>query len=1729
MSKQVEPGRSTNPLERASGLREAYRSYLCSSLPISDEGVDEERRRLLEKEGVLFREPLVELIPEYPLGETLPALSARLGLSPEIGAFAARGLFPAEQRLYHHQAEAFEAVMVASKHLCVTTGTGSGKTECFLLPLVARLVDESRHWNDHGREPAVRALVLYPLNALAEDQMVRLRRALDSDEARGWLDQHRPGHRFTFGRYTGRTPIPGRPDSATKKRELEERRKELERLAKRGSRERPASPRMDAGSAERWDRWSMQERPPDILVTNYSMLNIMLMRAIEAGIFDRTRAWLEGDPWRRGESERPSRLFHLVVDELHGYRGTPGTEVALLLRLLLHRLGLAPDSDQVRFLASSASIEGSSEPFRKFLGDFFGVRPDRFAVITDPSENDPPESVDLTAARPALEAWSRGEAAEREVIEGLAPGSLDPLPIVLGATVVPALRRVAGRPSSVGTLARRLFGDESATEAVGGLLGLVAQTAGKGLARVRCHLFFRHLQGLWACSNPVCSEKPAGADRPFGRLFSRPRPVCDCGSRVLDLLVCRHCGELLLGGFRSKVDGRDYLVHDQPLLEWDDLGADPLRREFASYAVYWPESGDQPLRTAWTRKEVECRWQRARFDPWAGRLEVTRAGAGWALQMKGKGADTADAFPHYCPRCDAGNPSLTLPPVGRHATGFQRAVQMIGSEVMRLLEPQDRRLIVFTDSRQDAAKLAGGVELDHYRDLVRQLVIDALDAVKSQRLAALRVAADTEELSAEERMAFEALRRANPELASVVMASSRPWATSSDREKVRRIRAEIDGPYPVAEITGLVWRRLLDLGCNPAGPGGRSQKDGGVGWVELFEMQEGGSLYEKDSGLLGPEEDHFLQRLKSECECEVGLALFTHRRRSFEALGIGYVTFDPHAGRDLDPELGHLVRVALRLMGEVRRLKGWSERWGLGWQSTSLPKSLDRYLRKLGRDRERIKEVKDEILERLGGAGLIAGPEDVRLRESKLWLMPASDREWTCRRCQAKHLHPGGGLCTSCYEPELEERAIRRGADFLLDRATSGLPPFPMRCEELTGQTTTEDALNRQRWFQPPAQDEARAVHERVDLLSVTTTMEMGVDIGSLSAVLLGNVPPGRANYQQRVGRAGRSDRPIALAITVARGRSHDETHFAEPGPITGASPPVPYVDLGRNEIVRRIVAKELLRRAFAMLDPGEGGGGESVHGAFGLAEEWPAHRDQVAAWLRGHPEEVEAVARALVTEEERVQALAGYAEHELLAVVDKATALESPHRQAELSERLANAGVLPMFGFPTRVRSLWARRPRRLGEDAVAQRPIERALTEFAPGSEVVKDKQVYKATGLVTFRSQQGRLVAADGRGTERTLAFCRSCGAIREEPAQVELSPADAPPCSCGGSRRLLRTWEPEGFFAGEVRDYNGVFEWRPRRVRVHVDHDLVAERLPGTSLLARSGRCRAWSLNDNQSAGFCFRRKRNPELREELWITGDPTATKRSAERPVGLATLRPTDALVLRFAAPSPAWSLDPLASPAARAAFLSFGYLLRRAATVGLDIDAEEVEVGLRVVGSGEGGARTGELAFTDALENGAGYCRHWGERFREIALDPLRSGRLFERLFAAGSAHAAECDTSCSDCLRDYRSSHLHPLLDWRLGLDLADLASDPDGAHRPGLSGDRWRPVAERAARSLAKLTRGEARETEEGWEVARGRGGAVRLVHPLSHAGGSGLEVSVFDLLRRPGWVLARLPSE
>ena len=395
-----------DPFRIFDNLREAYLRYLDSPFRLRYRALMEERRQLLDQDRQLYRRPLFEPVVPYEVSTSaIHAAARQVGASTDVADYvASSGLFPAKRTLFQHQLDAW----AASKNgdpVVVTTGTGSGKTECYLLPVFAYLVEESAGWrapakrspkalwwshrgerrnpqrsHDTGRPKALRALFLYPLNALIEDQLARIRRACDSKEAQDWLDANRSGNRFWFGRYTGATPVSGEQTNNNKRQELRRRLRDMhdewdqaQRSATTTGNEEILSYFQDPEGSEMWSRWDMQGDPPDILITNYSMLNIMLMRSLESPIFEQTKRWLAED--------RERNVFHLVVDELHTYRGTPGTEVGYLLRTLLYRLGLTPESPQLRLISTSASMDANDPGSLEYLEQFFGRDAGSFRII----------------------------------------------------------------------------------------------------------------------------------------------------------------------------------------------------------------------------------------------------------------------------------------------------------------------------------------------------------------------------------------------------------------------------------------------------------------------------------------------------------------------------------------------------------------------------------------------------------------------------------------------------------------------------------------------------------------------------------------------------------------------------------------------------------------------------------------------------------------------------------------------------------------------------------------------------------------------------------------------------------------------------------------------------------------------------------------------------------------------------------------------------------------------------------------------------------------------------------------------------------------------------------------------------------------------------------------------------------------------------------------------------
>jgi DEAD/DEAH box helicase domain-containing protein len=1730
-------------------LKEFFVMYYESPFALRQKRLSDERRQLLEVEGEIYREPYVEMVPPYrSSGQTLAEAAENLGLSPDFAEFAGAGLFPPERKLYEHQLRALESSS-RRRHAIITAGTGSGKTESFLLPVIASLVEESRTWplpgvcsagwrwwesgntrvpqREHERRPAaIRTLILYPMNALVEDQMQRLREALDGPQAKEWLgsSRGRGGNRFYFGRYTGRSPVSGREENSSKRRQLRGYLEDMDRTARIvGSDPDRRYFFPQPGGAEMLTRWDMQDHPPDILITNYSMLNVMLMRGIEQRMFQTTKRWLQEDP---------NHVFTLVVDELHMYRGTQGTEVALLLRNLLERLGLTSRPEQVRFIAASASVTGDKG--RGYVSEFFGTPPEGFDIIPGrhqlPQDAQGPVSAEhaeafgsfrrdvahdgfeRAAAKLARTLDPSGLAEKNGDVRSALAGSLQ------GSNSVTALIDGCSdggkhelRAQHFPDLACAVFteaDEDEGQEALAGLLAALAgavpdgESSGTSLLPVRIHYFFRNVQGLWACSNPECSgvdPQFRSRDRRIGKLYSRPQIRCQhegCGARVLDLLYCQICGEVFLGGYTHPDPG---VPHTWTLFpEFPNLEELPdtatLDRKLGNYALYWP-NWEEPADEDWTRSGFHFSFSKAVFDPFVARLSVRTPGYnGWVFRARDTRGDqdagTLPPLPIKCPHCGVnreGDTDLpvadenrTRSPIRWQRTGFEKINQVLADCLMRQMPSEKfRKLVLFSDSRQDAAKLSAGLEKSHYLDLGRQLATQAPLASGAEVELYVR-SEEAADLTAEERAAAEAWEEENPLDALAITRSLAGRATPEQERRAAEARARVGAPVSLVRIRDTVERALLAIGTNPAGPDPNIQmfKEAGAWtrWTTLYEFG-GERARRKQWGELSEEARSHLERLDNSLLDNLMSVFFAGMRRDIESLGLAVCTYDPKFDiapfcEGLDAKLvSGVCEGTLRILGSRFRFAGRRS-------TMTAPGYLKRYWEAAAERAGTCSEALDRAVRSvLEGSGAVEG---FLLQPPKLYLRAPTDIGFRCPRCRRLHLHPGGGICTGtdCLGHLLLDDAetLTRNGEFsdyyeFLARDENA---FRLHCEELTGQTNRDDSLARQRLFQgiSLAEKGEFLLTDETDLLSVTTTMEAGVDIGSLLAVMMSNMPPMRFNYQQRVGRAGRRGAGVAAALTVCRGRSHDDFYFQRADRITSDPPPQPYLDLRRREIVQRALNAEALRRAFADYYRGSGlptrDAGDNVHGQFGLAADWPGRAAYIRKWLRDNRGQIEAVRDALLKQAPReimdmAETLVDFAVYELPAEIDK-IAMDPNRTQDELSELLANRGLLPMFGFPTRVRYLFHRRPAGANpwppERGTVDRDLDIAVSQFAPGSETVKDKAVHTAVGVASF-SPAGNILESDLNplGDPIVVGMCGACQALDTD---LPLSdPHVCPTCHDNTGRyRRARLSEPLGFRTDFTsgRPFSGRFEWSARATRAKMSASGARDWKYVRHARIWADQSRVYAINDNNGDDFGFRRADDGDgwVVPEAFSSGSrvPPLDVHAGEDRRALASITTTDVLLagLERGRIMPGLDLTPLRA-SARAAWYSFGFFLRSAAAKLLDVDPGEFRAGLRT--ADYGGNLEAEVFLSDFLENGAGYSTHLG---RPEVFEELLEYMLGRYSLASHGDRGDPCDSACYDCLKDYANMAYHGLLDWRLAFDMTLLAAGQD----IGLSG-HWSGMAE------------------------------------------------------------------
>lgn len=1733
------------PLSLKDDLLSTYLRYVDTAFWLRDDRLMEERRSILSSPGNLTTDTYLEPVLPYPSTEEMEMVVDESGISAMVGSLVGSALFGSftedgsPVRLRSHQADAirhhFRPGKSEGRNVVVTSGTGSGKTESFLLPVLLRLVQEAISWDTQPatqipwwmaegkpdftpirsletRSAAVRTIIIYPTNALVEDQMTRLRRAIRK------IGQALPARPLWFGRYTGMTlgatrGPQGRDSLEEVRNDLRDITNEFSRLSGRQS-EEDLTQFPDPTLHELMTRWDMTATAPDILVTNYSMLNTILMREHEESIFSQTRGWL---------SESDEHVFTVVIDELHLYRGTQGSEVALIVRNLLNRLGLEPDSPQVRFIATSASL-GSDDSSLEYLENFFGVDRNSFFVTSGKPVEVPP-----------LRKMNR-----QSVIDG--NHGLTPAELTVNITAACKDERTEKyKATSAPDIAERLFG-----EIDDGLLGLrkvlqelASETKIERGIPIRGHQFVRTMRGMWACSNPSCEgvEEDHREERAIGKLFGAPLVACDsCGSRVLELLYCFSCGDVSLGGFIVDQGLAENHEPEGPVVGSANVGlvnvnAPPIfGRKYSEYVWYWPSIKISGNRSVWRKKHpvsnktVTFSFKPVNLDYATGLITQSLIEpTGSVLSISGLDeGQVAPALPDRCPRCDQRGYNtndkifrgIVRTPIRAHTSGAGQSTELYLSQLMRSMgeSSNESRTIVFSDSRDDAARTAAGVALNHYRDVVRQLVQQILSEEQLTIREILGIVVEKGEVSlgSSEKVRWQEFQMKNPQIQQLAFKKHFAEATMT-HEETRQFDDALAGE---AESQGFTWptlvaevaSRMVALGIQLGGPGkSKSKNQDGSDWWTAFPPPS------ENAWLEIPFEQRFSQQSmhKGYLTFELAKSVFGRASRDLESLGVGYFTVP----RPTENPFGtdhQSNELAQQVLDSVVRILGVRFRWADGDAAKAMttPSSVGGYLRKVAEVHSlSFEELVSWVEKSLTVNGVM---EDWLLKlssfSSPMAITKCSEDVWVCGLCSFLHAHGSAGVCANsgCNSNLLTRSSrpdLQNSRDYYAWLARQN--PRRMATAELTGQTKPlSEQRRRARVFKGillPEPEENRYTTP-LDILSVTTTMEVGVDIGSLRSTMMANMPPQRFNYQQRVGRAGRLGQVFSFAVTVCRDRSHDDDYFANPWRMTGDEPPQPFLDLARPRIVRRVIASELLRRAF--LGTGAEWRSESNHGTFGTVEQWPEFRSHVQAWLES-PENTDPVAR-------RLSAYTGLSEDEVQSIVNWVTdgglveEIENTIQKDagmidELSLLLATYGLLPMFGFPTRVRRLYSSRPaklRELDKVVVSDRALSQAVSMFSPGAKVVRDHEIHTVAGFAEWVPDARGMRPIDALGKAHEIGICGECSSHEESPTSEICS-------ICNSKLRKVSLYEPLGFRTTFIpRDFEDEADESP-------SSGFPKLSLPGPpdSVMAIYGariklheQVRLLQVNDNNGELFAIAREKGQALvmNHELFLDekGWPPKDLQPVKR-IAIGEIRTTDVALIGLESESLANRHVPFSSkscPAGLAAYYSLAEVLLRAAKRQLDIDPSELEVGLHPISDG-----SMNVFLADALDNGAGYA------------DELSRSGNFEKLLVDARKQLTDdwqhqnhtnCTSSCMDCLRSYDNRRLHGVLDWRLALDMLDMLAGEK------LSGERWNALGRTAADGLVQngFIPLQMEQTVAGFTILKNssNGKAVLLGHPLWYRG-------------------------
>lgn len=1575
-----------DPIEASKNLKSGFIDYITTTFHITDPVYGSALRTELSKDGFLAKGPYLDMNGSYKAGRSLRELmdlglvSRRFETLEPVGEKERE--LKIERPLYLHQEKALLKAD-AGNNLIVTTGTGSGKTECFLLPILQTLLSEE---DDGTLGNGVRAILIYPMNALANDQMKRMRAIMK-------------GHpQITFGIYTGNT-------------------EQTERKARAKFHENYGRDAVILEN-ELISREQMRETPPHILITNYSMLEYMMLRPKDDKVFS------------------GAKLRYIVLDEAHVYKGTTGMETAMLMRRLRARISTR---DSVQFILTSATLGGkdADQEITQFGYQLCGVQFLASNIV---------RSEDATPAMNAINIYptemyhklADTSLSVARVLEEF--GIADPAPngddaeklyeLMLTSRLFADLRSESKQTMEIDALSRAM--GISRQE----LLDLVsvctrAEKGKTALLKARIHYFVRALEGAYVT---------LGRNRQM--MLTRQERTQD-GQAVFEVAICQDCGRLALVGqageyltqVARKTDSDpnecDYFLiwDDEEQIVFDDEQQgeeDEVQATDESDYVVCACCGKIDSKASLIFGNI-CDCENPEYIH-IKRVNRTKAGNTAKCPACGHGEFRAFYLGNEAATSVLGTELFEqLPTKVVTAKPAEEAAQRPGrfafGRVRPAVEVKEKapQFLCFSDSRSEAAHFAVYMENAYQRFLRNRGVWKTINKL------------------AEEGVYQKSVPAFVNDLARVFIAEKTfdRWETGHDHLDNDSLEAiSITNAWIAVASELFASRHITSLSS--------------LGLLHFkYEKQEYLDCKDDiigllmDTGLSQTDAESLMQRVFLD-GVYTG-ALNAGRRYSF--------TDEEREAMFFSKGERHMVKV--KGPDQSRYVYGWSARKrenGNYYPNTR----LRRIVAATGWD----DETANEFLQQLWDGVLAPADNEFafNLCDFKICINAKPGvKTYRCKKCGNVTAHNVQNRCAilQCGGTleEVTPEELQQGNHYVNRYQGEKMKPLQMR--EHTAQLSRNCQTQYQQAF----------VEGKLNALSCSTTFEMGVDVGGLETVYMRDVPPGPANYVQRAGRAGRAAHTAAYVLTYAKLSSHDFTFYNEPEKVISGKIKAPVFALENEKVLYRHVFAIALAEFFAENEDVyaqnnrynllNAGGYErlkeflnqpsdrlslllrrsvpkEMHDRLGITDgSWKDH-------LIGENGVLEIAVENYRTELEQLESELRRARREhnddeaakLSREIQRMRSGPEDNAQPKaLIDFLTRNNVLPKYGFPVDTVELQVgAQPTDASSGLQLSRDLQMAVAEYAPGAQVIADGKMY------TSRYVRKAL----GRGKQDSgweygyFAKCPHCEEMNFTNNQLART-VGSNCISCDqkiGKRYWKQTIEPRLGFITEDPNGKPVPMHKPERdfktddyyvgdgsrtvlqtQNFRIGEEVVRLQASKNDSLAVVG------LGEHVICPFCG------------YATDDgDTVLKERHKNPRGYVCNYRSEGKVLQPVRLSHVFKTDvaSIAFLTADAAeydtMISVLYAILEGLSKELDIERTDIKGCLHKI-KWEGSAKPiYSVILYDAVAGGAGHVR------RIVTEDGVVFQRVLNRAYQI--VNGCKCDPSCYSCIRNYYNQKIHDQL---------------------------------------------------------------------------------------------------